>query len=173
MDLTAKGYSLKLDQSGADQVNQLITDNNLDPENFKELFYSLLQIATASKEVVKPEFSEEIVNAIEIYKVNKGLSPENEAKTDTLIVDALTTIITKEVEVIKDVPTELKENEYVVELSPERMETLKEIATNRKTYSDKYSKNLELEPPLVVLTKMAFIKGTLNNWGGNFYTGRG
>ena len=173
MDLTAKGYSLKLDQSGADQVNQLIKDNNLDPENFKELFYSLLQIATAPKEVVKPEFSEEILNAIEVYKVNKGLSPENEAKTDTLIIDALTTTITKEVEVIKETPTELKENEHIIQLSSERIETLKEIAQNRKNYSDEYRKNLELEPPLVVLVKMAFNKGTLNNWGGNFYTGRG
>ena len=73
MDFTAKSYTLKLDESGAEQLNDLIEENNLSPNSFKDLFYDLLKLATTPKEA--PEPITEIKEVEVIKEVSAPLKP--------------------------------------------------------------------------------------------------
>ena len=172
MQVTPKSYTVKVSDEIAENLNKLLSETNANPSTFKDLFLLLVNKALEPKTVVNQQLPEGITTAIENYRELNPSLPED-ADVNTIITTALTQPITKEVEVIKEVNKQLQPNQYIIELSDNQMTTLKEIAQNRKAYSDKYRKGLELEEPLTLLKKMVFNKATLNNWHGEFYTGRG
>tara|TARA_R110002126_G_scaffold289552_2_gene444707 strand:- start:4558 stop:5058 length:501 start_codon:yes stop_codon:yes gene_type:complete len=165
MNLTAKSYTLKLDEKGAVQINDFVQDNNLSPDNFKELFYSLLQIATTPQEAKENIFSETILKSIEIYK-NTIEDTTTETPAESYIVNALRTQPHT-----KEVPAPIADNQVVITCSEKQLNYLDLIRENRIKYREDYRKEPEEEPNNVLIKKMVFNKGTLGNFHELFYTG--
>lgn len=168
MEFIPKSYSIKLTPEQSDKLNSFLSKNNLDPSTFKEVFQLLLD------EVTKPEFTEEILNAVEVYKtITEDSNPET--STTSIITKALTTPITKEIEVTKEITKDLGENEHIIKLDTEQINVLDEIAENRfkRAKSLRLRDNIVKESPISLLKFLAFHKATLNNYSGYCYTGRG
>ena len=164
MQITAKPYTIKLNQDKADALQLFLEENNLSPDNFKEVFNFLLEYALTPKTAV----SEEVVEAIEHFKSINSEIPED-IDVNELIIKAVTTPQIKEVKT--EVEKQLAPNEVLLSFSEEQLKTLEQIRINRIAYRKHYRKTEVSEPNEILIKKILFDEGVLGNWGGSFFTG--
>lgn len=166
MEITAKSFTIKLDNDGSEEINEFIDDNNLVSNNFKELFFDILRIAKNKPLPAIDNFSNDILEAVEVFKDAIGVSENAERTTEDYVINALR----REPETI-NVPAELKENQLLIEFSEVQLNTLEQVRQNRIKYRSYYRKPVKDEPNDVLIKNWIFNKGVLRDFGETFYTG--
>ena len=151
------------------------TENGIEFNSFRDFFIHLVKNGAtlmSGPETGESILVEDLQPHLKTFADENALPLESTAKE--IVLKALTAepeTIEGEKEVIKEVPLEIPENLLVLELDKEQEEALTEINTARNERLE--AANHPIETKEDTAKGMLFNKATLNNYGGEFFTGFG